>query len=161
MQRRAPSRSMLCRRKRNKNARRKDRSGTERVVRKPGSASETKRDRRILARHGERLDQGARRRTKVILAVCARERSGKAATAISRRRCCGQACISRSWLGVLKRRELQAATNWPYPRGQLPRQTLDFSLAFLRRIRHQPIPYERSSPILHHVCRLRSRSFRK
>src|SRR5205823_3104314 len=109
----------------------------------------------------ERLDQGARRRTKVILAVCARERSGKAATAISRRRCCGQACISRSWLGVLKRRELQAATNWPYPRRQLPRQTLDFSLAFLRRIRHQPIPYERSSPILHHVCRLRSRSFRK
>ncbi len=109
----------------------------------------------------ERLDQGARRRTKVILAVCARERSGKAATAISRRRCCGQACISRSWLGVLKRRELQAATNWPYPRRQLPRQTLDFSLAFLRRIRHQPIPYERSSPILHHVCRLRSRSFHK
>src|SRR5437773_11047561 len=57
MQRRAPSRSMLCRRKRNKNARRKDRSGTERVVRKPGSASETKRDRRILARHAERLDK--------------------------------------------------------------------------------------------------------
>src|SRR5438093_2700855 len=114
-----------------KNARRKDRSGTERVVRKPGSASETKRDRRILARHGERLDQGARRRTKVILAVRARERSGKAATAISRRRCCGQVCISRSWLSVLKRRELQAATNWPYPRRQLPRPRRDLSLAFL------------------------------
>src|SRR6266496_3241350 len=98
-----------------KNARRKDKSGTERVVRKPGSASETKRDRRILARHGERLDQGARRKTKVILAVCARERSGKAVTAISRRRCCGQACISRSWLDVLKKTAVAGSNQLAVP----------------------------------------------
>ena len=36
-----------------------------------------------------------------------------------------------------------------------------FSLAFLCRIRHQPIPYETSSTMFHHVCSLCVRSFRE